>query len=205
MSPVFSPLSSLKPFPLWPSLSVPAALHDLKLLHPSVIHVLFIGILCDDEDLIGSILCVSACVCLFWSVLYILFDFIPFIGLDSLFISNFALLIARRVKLRADLLTPLEEAAPEELPAVQNIRNWAMGVELVMLGGGGLMIWEVKAHISRPLHKSSQIKTQSEMGWGKLPQHPAPQALKLPLLAFQAEGVCLNSAELQSRIQTTSV
>ena len=68
----------------------------------------------------------------------------PFIGFDSLFISNFALFIARRVKLREDLLTPLEEAAPEELPAVQNIRNWA-GVELVMLGGG-LMIWKVKAH-----------------------------------------------------------
>lgn len=83
------------------------------------------------------------CECLRMSILICfvyLFDFIPFIGLDSLFISNFALLIARRVKLRADLLTPLEEAAPEELPAVQNIRNWAMGVELVMLGGGGLMI-----------------------------------------------------------------
>ena len=56
-----------------------------------------------------------------------------------------ALTVDERVKLRADLLTPLEEAAPEELPAVQNIR--------------------------------------------KLPQHPAPQALKLPLLAFQAEGL----------------
>lgn len=72
---------------------------------------------------------------------YVYFDlFCIFIGFDSLFISNFALLIARRVKLRADLLTPLEEATPEELPAVQNIRNWVMGVELVMLDGGGLMI-----------------------------------------------------------------
>lgn len=204
MSPIFSPVSSLKPFPLWPykcSCSFARLQAAASLSHTCIVyrHLMWrwrfdwIHLMCE---------CVRKAILIYFVYIYIYLSIWFYAIYWIWFIVHFQLCPFHR---------KASEASWRSSDTTGGSSTWgaAGSAKHPQLGGGrvgdvGGWLDDLKGE-SAWLTSTPQIKTQSKIAWGKLPQHPAPQALKLPLLAFQAEGVCLNSAGLQSRIQATSL